>query len=260
MIIKKIKSIYDGNPKDVIKLKLKKLFNRSNIINYHKKINIYEIPIIINNRNRLTYLKELINWFDKNNYKNLVIIDNQSTYLPLIEYYNKSKYQVIRLNKNLGYLSLWKTNLFNRFKNSFYVYTDSDILPIDECPSDFLNYFYQTLLKYKEIDKVGFGLKIDDINDPNKKFIIKNEQKFWINKYKDSNFFKSSIDTTFALYKPLKYGGYWLKSLRSDYPFLAKHLPWYINNNIDEEIKFYQKNLNYKSSFYENQRGKSYEI
>ena len=39
----------------------------------------------------------------------------------------------------------------------------------------------------------------------------------------------------------------------------AKNLPWY-KNNIYDENKFYQQNINYKSSFYDNQRGKSYEL
>lgn len=259
MIIKKIRSAYDGNSRDVIKLKFKKLLNKEKKINFSRTINFKEIPIIINNRNRLTYLRELINWLEKNNYKKIIIIDNQSTYLPLLEFYNQTQYKVIRFNKNFGYLSLWKSSLFKLFKNEFYVYTDSDILPINQCPSDFLSYFYQNLIKYEEIDKVGFGLKIDDINSLNKKFIIKNEKKFWTNKYKNSDFYAAPIDTTFALYKPYKYGGYWLNSLRSNYPYLAKHLPWY-KNNIDDEIKFYQKNINYKSSFYDNLRGNNYEL
>lgn len=259
MIIKKIRSVYDGNSLDVIKLKVKKFLYKEKNINFPKTINYNEIPIVINNRNRLIYLKELINWLEKKNYRNIIIIDNQSTYLPLLKYYNETRYKVIRLNKNLGYLSLWKSDLFHLFKNNFYVYTDPDILPTDECPSDVINYFYQNLIKFNEIDKVGFGLKIDDINSSNKNFIINNEKKFWVNKYKHTNFFAAPIDTTFALYKPLKYGGYWLKSLRSNYPYLAKHLPWY-ENNINNEIKFYRQNINYKSSFYDNQRGNSYEL
>jgi len=258
MIFKKIKSIYDGNPPEVIKLKLKKYFIKSHTKKYDSKINFYDIPIIINNRNRLTFLKEQLNWFEKNKHKNIIIIDNQSTYLPLINFYENLNHRVIRLNKNYGYLSLWISGLFNEFKNEFYVYTDPDIVPIDECPKDFLNYFYETLIKYNEIDKVGFGLKIDDIII-NSKFIINNEKKFWTNKYKNTNFYKASIDTTFALYKPNRFGGYWLNSLRSDYPFIARHLPWYKNYN-EIENKFYLENIKYNSSFYDNNRGSEYEL
>ena len=257
MIFSKIKSIYDGNPTDVIKLKIKKTLTYNKKKKYSKNINFHEIPIIINNRNRLLFLKEQLNWFEKNNYKNILILDNQSTYLPLLDFYEKTNYQIVRFNKNFGYLSLWKTSLFNKFKNNFYVYTDPDILPIDECPGDFLNIFYQNLINFNDIDKIGFGLKIDDISISDKEFIISNEKKFWKKKYMNTNFYSAPIDTTFALYKPMKFGGYWLKSLRSNYPYIAKHLPWYQTNNISEDA-FYSQNINYKSSFYQNQRGKKY--
>ena len=69
------------------------------------------IPIIINNYNRLTSLKILISSLEKMGYKNLFIIDNASTYPPLLEYYNTCPYKVFRLNNNVGYLALWKTDM-----------------------------------------------------------------------------------------------------------------------------------------------------
>ena len=36
---------------------------------------IKNIPIIINNRNRLTYMLQLIDWLKKNGYSNIYIID-----------------------------------------------------------------------------------------------------------------------------------------------------------------------------------------
>jgi len=257
MNLKKIKSIIDGNPPNVLKLKFKKIFQKKSIIKYNKNINVYDIPIIINNRNRLLFLREQLNWFEKNKFNNIIILDNQSTYLPLIEFYEKIKYQVIRFNKNYGYLSLWISPLKHKFINNFYIYTDPDIVPISECPGDVINYFYKNLIKFNDIDKIGFGLKIDDINIDNKDFIIKNENKFWTNKYKDTNFYIAPIDTTFALYKPYRFGGYWLNSLRSDFPYLANHLPWYLNTN-DFENDYYLKDIDYKSSFYQNLRGKNY--
>jgi len=258
MIIKKIRSAIDGNPSEVLKLKLSRVLNnfKSKKI-YFTKSKYKEIPIIINNRNQYTFLKEQINWFEKNNYNNLIIIDNQSTYLPLIDFYNKSKYKILRNQKNLGYLSLWRTSFYESIKNSHYVYTDPDILPINECPSNFLLYFLDCLNMDKKLEKIGFGLKIDDINHEDKNFIIKNESKFWQKKILKNNIYYAPIDTTFALYKPFSFGGYWLNAGRTNYPYLARHLPWYKNMNTDEN-KFYSDNSNYKSSFYHNSRGKNY--
>ena len=91
-----------------------------------KKINYKDIPIIINNYNRLEMLTKLIHSLESKGYHNLYIIDNQSTYPPLLEYYTRLPYPVYMLNKNVGHLSLWETGIFKQFKDSYYAYTDSD--------------------------------------------------------------------------------------------------------------------------------------
>ena len=53
--------------------KLKKIFGS-------KRINYKDIPIIINNYNRLEMLTKLIHGLENKGYHNLYIIDNQSTY------------------------------------------------------------------------------------------------------------------------------------------------------------------------------------
>lgn len=92
-----------------------------------KKINYKDIPIIINNYNRLEMLTKLIHSLENRGYHNLYIIDNQSTYPPLLEYYTRLPYPVYMLNKNVGHLSLWETGIFKQFKDSYYAYTDSDL-------------------------------------------------------------------------------------------------------------------------------------
>ena len=46
-----------------------------------------EIPIIINNFNRLDTLQKLIASLEIRGYRNIYIIDNLSTYPPLLDYY-----------------------------------------------------------------------------------------------------------------------------------------------------------------------------
>ena len=260
-MIKKIKSIIDGNNLDVIKLKIKnKLRSRSLIYNRNIDVlNYKEIPIIINNRNRLFFLIKLIDYLEENDYKNIIILDNQSTYLPLIDFYKKTKYKVIRLQKNFGYLSLWKSSFFkDKIRKNYYVYTDPDVLPILETPKDFLNYFKDCLGAYSKLDKVGFGIKIDDLPNSNlsSKDIIENESKFWKKKI-NANLFLAPIDTTFALYRPYSFGGYWINSARTNYPYLTRHLPWY-NEKIEKEEIFYKKNIKKNSSFYVSKRYEKY--
>ncbi len=63
----------------------------------------------------------------------------------------------------------------------YYVYTDPDVLPTEDTPKDFMQYFMDILNRYPEIDKVGFGLKMDDIPDhyPKKDKVIKWEKSLF---------------------------------------------------------------------------------
>lgn len=262
-MINKIKSIIGGNPKEALYLKMKKTldsnFAKSPFINKIKLNQIYEFPIVINNFNRLTYLKEQIIWLEKCGLKNIVIIDNQSTYIPLLNFYDTLNYKVIRCQKNMGYLSLWFNPFFKKIRNNFYVYTDSDIVGSSCCPKDFIEYFFSRLIDIPKIHKIGFGLNLEGIrNSINEKYLIKkNETKFWDFKYKDSDVFMAPIDTTFALYKPNTYGGYWLNAGRTDYPYLADHLPWFMSIDSEENL-FYENNIISKNSFYQSRRNTEY--
>ena len=204
-----------------------------------------KIPIIINNFNRLDSLKKLINSLEKRGYKNINIIDNLSTYPPLLDYYKSGSYTVFYLNKNIGMNALWKSGIYKKFKNNFFVDTDSDIVPIDECPDDFLLFFLQTLRKYKLARKVGFSLMLDDIPDCNvlKDYIIRCEEHFFHDYRREDNLYWAPIDTTFTLYRPRgkrKHANNNIEMYRTAYPFMVRHLPWYFDSkNPDEEDRYY---------------------
>lgn len=226
----------------------KLLFIRSYIftkIYFRKKNNPKNIPIVINNRNRFTFLKKLVDRLHEMGYQNLIILDNDSKYPQLLEYYRTCNCKVIYLGENLGYGALSKIPLFKEIRKSFYVYTDSDVVPCEDCPDDFLNYFLEIFQKYPKIQKVGFSLKIDDIplyfKDREK---VKNwEAKFFVNKVGDIGYL-ADIDTTFALHRPMSsisVNG-WIvgRHIRTKFPYEAYHMPWYNNSKkLTEEEKFY---------------------
>lgn len=209
----------------------------SEIVDYKK------IPIIINNYNRLTTLQALVSFLEKAGYENLFIIDNASTYPPLLEYYKSCPHTVFRLKTNVGYLSLWKTDIYKQFIDNYYVYTDSDIVPCDDCPHDFLNYFREILMRHKHAAKVGFGLKIDDLPDhyDSKQTVIDWESKFW--KYEvENDLFRAPIDTTFALHRPYakKNANWYVEQYRTGGKYTARHMPWYNNSNdLSPEEQYY---------------------
>lgn len=210
----------------------------------YENFDFHNIPIIICNFNRLECLKILIARLEELNYKNIHIIDNNSSYPPLLRYYENCPYTVYRLKKNLGHLSLWKSNIYKKFKNRYFVYTDSDVVPGPECPEDFIKRFYEIMHKYKAV-KVGAALKIDDIPDcfKDKEQVTKWEKQFWENEI-EKDVYVAQVDTTFGLYWPnLKWGTDTIGlRLRVGGDMTARHLPWYADSEHPSEEDIYYAN------------------
>jgi hypothetical protein len=233
-----------------INTQLRKLFKK-------QPASYKDFPVIINNYNRLEYLQQLVSWLERAGMKNIHIIDNASDYAPLIEYYNKLPYTIYRLDKNVGHFSLWQTVLFTRFTGQYYVYTDPDVMPVEDCPLDAVNYFLEILNSYKQVGKVGFGLKIDDLPDhyPLKEKVIRWEKQFWESEIRPG-LYDAMIDTTFALYKPGEKGGVTVKSFRTGGVYVTRHLPWYEDPaNLSAETKHYMETASGVSSWYAATKG-----
>lgn len=207
------------------------------------KRGVNNIPVFIISYNRLSYLKIMIGDLEKIGLHNIKIIDNNSTYPPLLEYYDTIPYDVIRLEKNLGHLAFWKDDYFKKYRNSFYVVTDPDLEFIDECPKDLMSRLFECLKKYPYVNKIGPSLKIDDIPE-NSVFKDKPrqwEKHFWENKLYDIDGFWGEIDTTFALYLPDKFQQKdRLIGIRLNAPYQVRHLPWYkLQGETTQEDKYY---------------------
>lgn len=220
------------------------------------------IPIVIISFNQLYYLKQLVAFLFKNDYTNIVIVDNNSTYGPLLDYFDLIKDQVSlhRLKENIGHLSFWKSEaIFKQYSKGYYVVTDADIVPIDDCPDNFLETFRLLLDKAYDRTKVGFSLKLDDIpeSNPNKAHIEAWESKYW-NTELLPNVYKAPIDTTFALYRPgyryrLKHFTY---AWRTGVPLQSRHGGWYIDiDALTEEQTYYMQTANASASWQINSQG-----
>ena len=222
-----------------------------------------DIPIIIISFNQLYYLKKQIEFLRSAGYNNLIIIDNNSTYIPLLDYFDSIADLVIihRLTTNEGHLVFWKNKaLFKKYSKGYYVISDADIVPNKNCPNDFLLHFKNILNKYPLVNKVGFSLNIDDIPETNelKESILKWEQKFWHKPLLDGNY-DADIDTTFALYKPDNFlirSHSFYKAIRTQKPYIAEHGGWYIDHkNLTSEQVFYQKTANQSASWLKGKNG-----
>lgn len=205
---------------------------------------IKNIPVFIVSFNRLSYVEQMVSWLERKGHTNIVIIDNASSYPPLLSYYETTPYEVIRLEKNYGHLVFWESDRFDTYRQDFYMLTDPDVEPVEECPDDFEEVFFRILKNNPHIKKAGFSLKIDDLPSEESALfgtdIYEWEKQFYLNKTKDGYF--ADIDTTFAMYVPDSISGkaFSYSAIRTFEPYQLRHLPWYkIKNEITEEDQFY---------------------
>jgi hypothetical protein len=190
-----------------------------------------QYPIFINNRDRLQPLVQLIRWLEKVGQTSIYIVDNDSSFGPLLEFYERCPYEVIRLGQNMGHLAPWESGWVGKVcPDQYYVVTDADIVPVSYCPDDALAHFRDLLDRYPERLKVGFGLKIDDLP---RHYKFAAEVRAWEGQYwqheVEPNVYDAVIDTTFALFRPgldQVFQIFW-SALRTGEPYVARHSPWY---------------------------------
>ena len=195
-----------------------------------------ETPFFVISFNQLTYLQKIVAFFEEYKIKNVQVIDNNSTYPPLLEYLRTIPFTVHRLDKNYGHMVLFEHEQFKEIiDNKYFVLTDPDIIPVEECPADFLRIFMELLLRHPGKNKVGFSLKIDDLprHYELRENVLAWESRFYAKgfAYNGLTVYDAPLDTTFALYRPRKE---WRTSdfyaaIRTGEPYAARHLAWYKN-------------------------------
>jgi hypothetical protein len=180
-----------------------------------------------------------------------VFIDNGSTYKPLLDYYDQTKYEVYELGANYGHTCVWlpQLDILNKLGiTGRYIVSDPD-LDLSGVPDDFLDVLNRGLDKYP-FDKCGLSLEINDLPDTEEGRYIqdKTEVNYWRHPL-DSQYFKADTDTTFALYRE-GVNHYSHSAIRTNRPYTCKHIPWYYTdfNSLSEEEKNYFRTANDSSS------------
>lgn len=234
----------------------KEFINTKNSFIPSPNFNAANIPVYIISYNRLSYVQQMIQWLEHYNLKNIHIIDNNSSYPPLLKYLESLTYTVYHMDKNYGHRVFWECGLFdNIIEKSMYILSDPDIAPNDNLPSDFIYELYRILGEHPNITKVGFALTVHDLPNNKTTAVVKKwEEKFWNTKLPDHlDIYLAPIDTTFALYRPgkLKEENFY-SGIRVAGKFSAKHIPWYNTNIENEEDIFYKKSANKNSATWTN--------
>jgi hypothetical protein len=205
-------------------------------------------PVLINCRDRVASLLELIGWLDRVGVEEIYLLDNDSIYEPLLEYYETTPHTVLRLGDNYGRLAPWVAEgVYDRVRGRRFVFTDPDIVPDERCPPDALDRFAGLLDRYPSISKAGFGLRIDDLPDHylHKRDVIAWERTL-LRKRVERGVYFAPIDTTFALYRAdaVQHGD----ALRTGAPYLARHTTWYLDfDDLPPDEAFYQSRAKHET-------------
>lgn len=211
------------------------------------------IPIIIICYNNYKYVKNTllqILKINKEYYNNIIILNNASTCIDTINFLKSVDVKVINNENNNG---PWintsvNTHIYKTLPDKFII-TDPDLQFNDNLPNNFIDIMSQISDKYR-ISKLGFALDISDFDKMYQSIyfqgcnIYKWEKQFWNNPINDDLYelYYAPIDTTFCLinksYINLS------NDVRIAGNFLAKHLPWYINNIIYNPYELYNFSIN----------------
>ncbi|CAB4769115.1 unannotated protein [freshwater metagenome] len=203
-----------------------------------------DLPVFVICRDRLEGLTRLVQWLERAGHRHIILVDNDSTYPPLVEYLAVSHHRVEYLGDNLGHRSPWSSGLIAKVaSDTAYIVTDPDVVPTEECPLDVAAYLHGILDRYPGYVKAGLGLRIDDLptHYMNRADVIAWEAQFWQRRL-HRGVYRASTDTTFAVYRAgtIEWPGVW-PAIRTGEPYVARHLPWYNDSAApSEEDAFYE--------------------
>ena len=215
-----------------------------------------DIPIIIICFNNYKYvdntLKQISN-INKEYYKNIQIVNNNSTCINTIEYLKTVNVKVINNENNGPWISSTQNeHIYNTLPNKF-ILTDPDLEFNHNIPTNFIEIMSELSDEYK-CAKLGFALDISDFDkmyQSNEYYeghtnIYDIENTYWSHKISDSNYelYKAPIDTTFCMLNKHYIDNENVIRLAGN--FIAKHLPWYIDNKLFNVYENYLINLNFK--------------
>lgn len=203
---------------------------------------MFDPVILITVRDRVTDLRQLVEWLERAGHQRIVLLDNASTYEPLVEYLKASPHEVRCLGQNHGARCAWIADQIPA--GEWFVVTDPDILPTDDCPLDLVQHLHDLLKRYLRFPKAGPGLYLDDLGsthfiDWERSLAGVSSNEFPVPHGRElaPGVFGSLIDTTFALHRPNMPFVY--DAIRTGHPYLARHLSWYRETDPTGEDLFY---------------------
>lgn len=208
------------------------------------------IPAFIIARDRLSCLRQLCEDCVRLGFVP-VIIDQESTYPALLEWYKRCPYRVIKHRNSHPHDVFPDVVCPMCVGECLYVVTDHDLY-LGDVPDDAKAKMLTALRNHPDYTKVGLSLYYKDVPlaYPFRRDVIDNEKHHW-QRFTDDGCFIADTDTTFALYynthDPTKPAAgeqehRFYKALRLPEPYTARHLPWYKSPPFSAEECYFLEN------------------
>lgn len=195
--------------------------------------------------NRLTWPRQMCEWLADNGCE-VILVDNGSTYAPLLDWYGQCPHKVHRLKAQIeqAHKTPWTSGIIGQIPDSHYIVTDHD-LDLSAVPSDFLAVLMAGL-ENKDAIKCGLSLRIDDLPDNQlTEQVLKIESAYWRNK-DERGYYLAPVDTTLALYHAQRTRNStpnsFFNAVRTPQPYTAAHLPWHLTPETLTDEEWYYLN------------------
>ena len=211
-------------------------------------MDVHDIPVFIICRDRVTTLAKLVARLERAGQRRIILVDNSSTYPPLLDYFAKTPHEVVPTRRNDGPSSPWTCGRAHTCGTRFMV-TDPDLYPDDGCPDDFVAALDEAIdaLTPRGVTKVGMGLRIDDLPPTSIGDSVRawEQPRFWTKIVgtgrRGEPWYDAFVDTTFAIYSPgATYDAGCAKAVRLGPPYLMRCDPWYETpDSISDEERYY---------------------
>jgi glycosyltransferase involved in cell wall biosynthesis len=210
------------------------------------------IPIVINSYNQPAYLRRMVVQLVDRGYENLLILDQASTYPPLLEMLEtlERRFTVLRMARNNGPHWLFTSGFCAKLPVHF-VYTDADLQFSDALGPLFIDEMLEVCMELSAC-KLGMALDVSrpdamrnfNINISGKSYtLVEWEKQFWTRRMTmkgGHEVYRAPVDTTFAIYNRTVFDAYLRRfyetkvfdcmsvpnSFRIAGDFTCVHLPW----------------------------------
>lgn len=198
--------------------------------------------------NRFTWAIPLCEDFAKAGL-NVILIDNNSTFPPCVEWLKNCPYKVHHMEKNEAPWAFFTTDLYHQYTDRYFMISDSD-QSITGIPDDWIEVLMKGLEETEDgVWKSGLSQRIDDLPDnPYAREIYEYEKNFYTNVNR-FGYYKVAMDLGIAIYDRERRGNNpirekdWYNAVRSPLPYASQHRDWYLTpDQFREEDIYYMTN------------------